>query len=181
MSEEMTELQSLKERAEMMGLKVHPRAGVDKIKAAINAKLNGESTEESTDGETPKVTKKQKRELTRKELVKSMGKLVRITLSCNDPQYAGRGGVLKEVGNSFVSFKKFIPFDTEFHVPSVIVDHLRGCTFTKSVAGKDKLTGRKTVKYVTAKQFVIDTLAPLTEDELKELASQQARSGSIED
>ena len=178
MSEEMTELESLKERADQMGLKYHPRTGVEKLKKAIDAKLSG--TDEAEEAPV-KLSSRAKRENVRKDTVKRMGKLVRIVLSCNDPQYAERGGILKEVGNSYGSFKKYIPFGKEFHVPKVIVDHLRACTYTKSTETKNPSTGRKGVKYTTAKQFVIDVLEPLTEQEIKDLAASQARSGSLED
>ena len=183
MSEEMTELESLKERADMMGLKYHPRVGVAKLKAAIEKSLNGEADEPEDDEPdvAPKISSRQAREVKRKATVKDMSRLIRITLSCNDPQYNKRGGIMKEVGNSYGSFKKYIPFDKEFHVPKVIVDHLRSCTFQKSVTKKSRDTGRKITTYTTAKQFVIDVLEPLTEQQIKDLAVSQARSGSLED
>ncbi len=182
MSEEMTELESLQERANLMGLKFHPRAGVAKLKSLIDAAMNGGEDEEAEETKTDaKLSKRQQAEVKRKDLLKESGKLIRVTVSCNDPQFSKRGGVMKEVGNSFVTFKKFIPFDEEFHIPKIIVDHLKACTFTKSNERKNKNTGRKEVYYTTAKQFVVDTLEPLTEQELKDLAAQQQRSGSLED
>ena len=182
MSDAQTELESLRERADLMGLKYHPRAGVEKLKEAINAKLTGESDEdEASEADKKSLTKRQTREVKRKEVRKEAGRLIRFTLSCNDPQFSSRGGIMKEVGNSLISFKKFIPFDTAFHAPKIIVDHLKSCTYTKSVESKDKTTGRKVVKYIVAKQFVLDILEPLTQEQLKDLALEQARTGSLED
>ena len=77
--------------------------------------------------------------------------------------------------------KKYVHFDAEdgWHVPAVIVDHLRDrrCQiFVPSVT----TSGKKIMKGKSIKEFNVTVLPPLTEEERLALAERQALAGSID-
>lgn len=182
------ELDSLKARADMMGIKYHHKAGVDKLKALIEEKLNT-----GTDAPTASVDKSKGvvepltqdeylREI-RKEGKKNAAKLVRVTVSCMNPAKSKYKGEIISVGSAKLgTFKRFVPFnsDTPTHIPYIMYQALkeRRCTLPRSEDDVKKFGGPH---YKLAKEFAIEVHAPLTKEELKDLAQRQAMAnGSAE-
>lgn len=170
------ELTSLKSRADLMGISYHPSIGVEKLREKIAAAMAGSGVKE--DAETNEETEGQKRN----RLVQEASKLVRIRLTCMNPNKKDWDGEFFTVGNSVVgSYTKYVPFNAEegWHVPQIIYNHLieRQCQI---------FVGRKTDKGATIregkliKEFAIEVLPQLTEEELKELARRQAMAGGLE-
>lgn len=122
---------------------------------------------------------KPKKKETAAEIKKRMNKLIRCTVSSNDPQYTGRNGVTMQVGNSTAIVGKFVPFNTVWHMQEPVYKSLLKRTFRKTVFKTDRTTGMKVPVTTTHKSFVIEVLPDLTEKEVKALAADQSARGSI--
>lgn len=180
------ELTTLKARADMLGISYHPSIGVEKLKAKIEAKLS-DAPEETDEPEVkPQVqapggaveTEGQKRQRLRKQAAE----LVRIRVTCMNPAKREWEGEIITAGNSAVgTFKKYIPFNADegWHVPRIIYNQLveRECQVfvtTKDGRGNSVRRGK------SIKEFAIEVLPPLTQEELDELARRQAMAKSID-
>ena len=180
------ELATLKARADMLGISYHPSIGVEKLKAKIEAKLNDAPEENDEPEVKPPVeapvvaveTEGQKRQRLRKQAAE----LVRIRVTCMNPAKREWEGEIITAGNSAVgTFKKYIPFNADegWHVPRIIYNQLveRECQVfvtTKDGRGNSVRRGK------SIKEFAIEVLPQLTQEELDELARRQAMAKSID-
>jgi len=182
------ELTTLKARADMMGIAYHPSIGLAKLKEKVNGILEESTAEESnivnslSSGDPGYITHaeyKRKMLATRK---KRAGSLIRINVSCMNPNKKEWEGEIISVGSAKLgTFKKYIPFNTTegWHVPYIIYEAMkeRKCSIFQTV--KDHL-GNKVRKAKLINEFTIEILPSLDKDELKALAQRQAVSGSID-
>ncbi len=178
------ELETLKARADMMGIKYHHKEGVDKLKAKINNALSSEGLDKP---ESVKLTKNVKvlngteyKKLKQEEAKKNASRLMRVRVTCMNPMKKEWEGEIFSVGSSKLgTFKRYIPYNVEWHIPKIMYDALkeRKCSVFHSV--KDHL-GQKVRKSRLVQEFSIELLPPLTKDQLKDLAKQQAMTGSID-
>lgn len=170
------ELTLLKERADLMGIKYHPSIGLATLKEKVNSALSGTEEEEevTVNEETP--------EQKRARLIAEATKLIRIRLTCMDPNKKGWTGEIFTVSNDIVgTVRKFVPFNAEkgYHVPNIIYKHLKR-------KKRQEFRTIKTRKGMDIKQgylvpaFAIEVLPPLTPTELKDLAQRQAMNRSID-
>lgn len=166
------ELATLKERADLMGLSYHPSIGVDKLRDKVNEAVNP-----VVEVVEPVVETKGQ---IRKRLQKEASKLVRIRISCLNPNKREWEGEIFTVSNAAVgTFRKYVHFDTEWHVPNIIFEQLKERKFQQFYTAKGP-RGEKTRRGKLVNEFAIEVLPPLTDDELKELAQQQALAGEID-
>ena len=174
------ELTSLKQRADLLGLSYHPSIGLEKLRDKVNAALSvqEETKPEEVAQEPVTETKDQKLRRLRDEAAK----LVRIRVTCMNPNKKEWEGEIITAGNAGVgTFKKYIPFNADegWHVPNIIYQVLkdRECQVFSTVTGP---RGNKFRKGKLIKEFAIEVLPPLTEDELKDLAQRQAMAKSVD-
>jgi hypothetical protein len=186
MSEETTEvlqqdeLSTLKARADLLGISYHPSIGVEKLREKLAAALEGGAEETKNEGTgigAPVESEAQKR----LRLMQEATKLVRIRVTCMNPAKKEWEGEIITVGNAGVgTYKKYIPFNADegWHVPNIIYQALqeRQCQVFVSTKTKNGVTIRQG-KLI--KEFAIEVLPPLTEEELKDLAQRQAMSKSV--
>ena len=177
------ELDALKARANLLGVKFHPSISLEKLREKVNAAVTSEgaatSEEEAKDPAEPKQeTIGEKRKRLKTEALK----LVRIRLTCLNPAKKEWEGEIITVGNSLIgSVKKFVPFNADdgWHVPYVIYQQLkeRQCQifYTATDARGNKVRKGKLIK-----EFAIEVLPPLTKEELEELARRQAMAKAID-
>ena len=177
------ELDALKARANLLGVKFHPSISLEKLREKVNAAVTSEgaatSEEEAKDPAEPKQeTIGEKRKRLKTEALK----LVRIRLTCLNPAKKEWEGEIITVGNSLIgSVKKFVPFNADdgWHVPYVIYQQLkeRQCQifYTATDARGNKVRKGKLIK-----EFAIEVLPPLTKEELDELARRQAMAKAID-
>ena len=181
-----TELELLKERAVQMGISFHPSIGVDKLRAKVEAAIQGvpdptandEQVEEAP-APAPVLSEYQKTQMQRMEAMK----LMRVVVSCMNPAKQAWEGEIFTVGNDIVgTVKKFVPFnvDTGYHIPHIIYEQLMERMCQIFVSTTDPVTGIKTSRSKLIKEFNVVVLPQLTDDELAELARQQAVGGTIE-
>lgn len=172
---EFTELDSLKQLAENKGIKFHPSISVEKLKekiAAFDAGLEQENE--------PKASKAKSKMQRREELRKEKMKLVRCRITCMNPHKREWQGEWFSAGNAVLGFHtKYVLFDHEYHLTQMMVDILKTKVFrqTKDVPdGK----GGKYRKNFFPKEYNIEILNPLTQEELDALAADQAKRQAID-
>ena len=172
------ELDTLKARADALGIGYHPSIKTEKLREKINAALAPKEEAEATEKATPAVGEAQERMNMRNEAAK----LVRIRLTCMNPNKKEWDGEFITAGNAVVgSFTKFVPFNADegWHVPYIIYQQLKDRECQVFVTVRDS-KGNSTRKGKLIKEFSIELLPPLTEEELHDLAQRQAMSKSID-
>lgn len=172
------ELSALKARADLLGISYHPSIGVEKLREKLAAAL--EDTEPKNEG-TGIGAEAETKEQKRLRLLQEATKLVRIRVTCMNPAKKEWEGEIITVGNNVVgTIKKYIPFNADegWHVPHIMYEMLkeRQCQVFVSTKTKNGVTIRQG-KLI--KEFAIEVLPPLTEEELKDLAQRQAMSKSV--
>lgn len=175
------ELDALKARANLLGVKFHPSISLEKLREKVNAAVTSEGeTEEAAN--SPSETKEETIGEKRKRLKAEALKLIRIRLTCLNPAKKEWEGEIITVGNSLIgSVKKFVPFNADdgWHVPYVIYQQLkeRQCQIFQTATDA---RGNKVRKGKLIKEFAIEVLPPLTKEELDELARRQAMAKAID-
>lgn len=201
------ELESLKAKADLLGISYSPNIGVETLRARINEKManneevleaaeetNGESLsvpesdEELPVTETAKpvskaLSKAQRRLAQRKEATK----LVRCRITCMNPAKIDVPGEIIAVCNSAIGvIKHFVPFgevtDNGWHIPNIIYEHLltRQCTIMRPKRTGSGSMATQTHEPVQIKEFSIELMEPLTAAELKALAQRQAMAAGTQ-
>lgn len=177
-----SELDSLKAKADLVGVKYHPSISADKLRAKVAAHIAGEPEPGKEAVAETKVaaveTVLQKRKRTKDTALA----LVRVNVTCMNPAKREWDGEIFAVGNSHIATqKKFVPFNTAdgYHIPKIMFDMLkeRKCQVFYNERAKNGITVRKG-KLIN--EFAIEVLPQLTEKELAELAKIQAVAGTIE-
>lgn len=190
-SEIPSELETLKKRADLMNIKYHPKIGLDKLKAKIELVLepNTEPKVSTTQLLNTTINKK-KYHITHDQFLKerttqirkNVNRLVRIRVSCMNPNKSQWEGEIISVGSAKLgTFKKYVPFNAEdgWHVPSIIYDAMKERKYSAFTTVKGP-RGEKIRKGKLVPEFNIEVLPPLNTAELKALAQRQAMAGSIE-
>lgn len=194
---QMDELAVLKERAKLLGVKHSNNITVEKLREKINAKLEDEpeqdeasddTDEDEPEQEAPEEFKPAPKKLTkmqlRQQVIQEQTRLVRLRITNLDPKKKDLHGEILTVANSYMgTIRKFVPFgevtDNGFHVPYCIYKMMEDRRFLDIRTKRDPRTGAITTKTQYVKEFALDVLPPLTEEELARLANQQAAAGTI--
>jgi len=175
------ELTMLKNRADMSGLVYHPSIGVDKLRKKLEAHLKTTTTPEVPSAPVPTTVRplephtETEAEM-RVRLRKAAGRLVRVRVTCMNPNKKDWEGEIYTVSNSIAgTFKKYVPFNAEkgWHVPEIIFRHMKERKCQIFYTTKDD-RGGKTRQGKIINELSIEVLPPLTLDEIHDLAQQQA-------
>lgn len=184
MSDELQqdELQTLKARADTLGVSYHPSIGVDALKKKVNDKLTSTESEDVPADDEPeakpatKETENQFRLRKRKEAEE----LIRIQVTCMNPNKREWEGEMFTVGNSIIgTLKKMVPFDVEWHVPRAIFNAIKERQTQIFVTRRDE-RGRQIREGKLIREFSVAELPPLTEKELKELGQRQSMASGTQ-
>ena len=166
------ELENLKVRAEKLGVKFHPSISADKLREKIKAAQadgKGEVAPKAEDtAENP--------ELKKLRLKREALKLVRVRITCMNPaKKEWEGEIITVANNAVGTVKRYVPFNNEdgWHVEHILLEQLRERQCQIFVTEKDS-RGNKVRKGKLIREFAIEVLDPLTEEELAELAQRQA-------
>jgi hypothetical protein len=187
---QVSELDMLKKRADVMGVKYSNNIGLEALRARVEAKMNGEPDPTPTDQPNPfedgnelasdvPETKMQIRARLQKEALK----LVRCRIANLDPKKKDLKGEIITVGNEFIgTIKKYVPFgeitDNGWHVPQIIYDELNSRRFLNIRVTKKN--GREHIEQNMSKEFALEVLDQLTPQELARLAAAQAAGGNVD-
>ena len=152
------------------------RLDVEKRKIAANMEVNMTKTAEGA--ANGMVTLGQAKLKARREATA----LKRVIITTKDPMKQNWDGEIITVSNDVVGdIKKYVPYNLEegYHVPQIIVNMLRDrkCTIFVNKKGRD---GKyvQTAKIISAHS--VEFLPDLTQDELDDLAAEQAARQSID-
>ncbi len=176
------ELTTLKERADLMGIRYHPSISLEKLKEKINAHLQESAsvTEAvSTAVAEPEVETEAQR---RSRIKREANELVRIRVTCMNPAKREWDGEIFTAGNALVgSMRKYVPFNSDegWHVPRAIYNLMvdRQCQVFTTIRDS---RGNNVRRGKLIKEFAIEVLPQLTPAELKDLAQRQAIAKSID-
>lgn len=178
-----SELDLLKERANVMGITYSPNIGVETLKRKIEAALAGNDPDADTaDSEAPvqepvgESPQEKRMRLNREARV-----LRRIRITCMNPNKKSMTGEIFTVSNAVVgTIKRFVPFDAEdgWHVEEMILKMIKARKFQTFYTVKLQ-NGRKARRGKLVPEFAVEMLKPLTQKELGDLAKRQAISGSL--
>lgn len=168
------ELTTLKARADRLGISYHPSIGLEKLKEKVNATV----TATEVKAETPEVTvtAEESKEQRRKRKRLEANTLVRVRVTCMNPAKKEWEGELFTAGNSVVgSFTKYVPFNTDegWHVPQIILNQIQQRMCQIFVSSKDD-RGNTVRKGKQIKEFSVEIMPSLSEEELRNLAQRQA-------
>ena len=172
------ELENLKVRAEKLGVKFHPSISADKLREKIKA---AQAEGEGSVGEQPKVESAtgavEESPAAKKLRLKREGlKLVRVRITCMNPTKKEWEGEIFTVSNNAVgTVKRYVPYNAEdgWHVEQILLNQLRERQCQIFTTEKDS-RGNKIRKGKLIREFAIEVLDPLTEEELHDLAQRQA-------
>ena len=197
-------LQHIQAQADMLGVKYHHRAGIEKIQQLIDDHLMAQNTGENElpdpaaeasirkEAKTPEIpgypdpvvplTEAEYKKEALREAKAKVGALMRVRVTCMDPHKKNWPGEIISVGSAKLgTFKRYVPFDTEepWHIPKIIYDVLEERMCSVPIKKKDA-RGHKTTAYKQVKAYAITVEEPLTPEEIKELARKQAMAGGLE-
>lgn len=177
-----TRLESLKSKADKLGITYKSNISETALAKKIEAVLSDESTakdesdeadESEQDGEEE--TKPKPKKLDKASERKRSQKLIRVVVRPLDPRRTQLDGELVMTGNSAIGTTgKFVPFNVEagFHIPEIIYNTLKDRTFTEFYTVQDA-QGNEHTKSRQKKAFIIEVLDPLTEAEIQEIKIRQ--------
>lgn len=170
-------IDELKEEAVALGIKVPGNISkvklaekIKAVKAIIDAPVQNPESETPTKILTPRAQAK-----------KDGGRLMRVRITCHDPQFKKHNGLIRAAGGSLYFAKRFVPFNRITHVEKVIYDFMKSTEYQWFEEKINRSNGRKYKVPRSSPAFVIEDLPDLTEEELKELAKDQTARGAIGD
>jgi hypothetical protein len=168
------ELTLLKQRADMIGVKYHPSISLDKLREKVNAAVTPVEDKVGSTAESENQM--------RERLIREATELVRLRVVCMNPNKKEWHGEIFTVGNGVVgTHKKFVPFglDEGYHVPRIIYNQIVERQCQVFISKKDG-RGNTIKEGKMIKEFAVEVLPPLTEQELFELKQRQAMSHAID-
>jgi hypothetical protein len=191
-----SELDMLKQRAKLLNIPFSNNIGLEALRARVNAKINGDAEPAETTAGTAETnalsqgtsdavpeapaeeTKPQMRARLRKEALR----LVRLRITNLDPKKKDLPGEIITIANEFIgTVRKYVPFgemtDNGYHVPYIIYEELKERRFLD--IRTSKRGGQIHVQQNWAREFALEVLPQLTEQELARLAAAQAAAGSV--
>lgn len=187
---QVDELSILKQRATLMGLKFSNNIGLEALRKKVSDAQEGIIEEPEVAQVNPLETETvAPKEETRTEMARRIRleqtKLVRIRIQNLDPKKKELPGEIITVANDFMgTVRKFVPYgeqtDNGYHVPYCIYQFLKERKFLNIRVTKGK-NGRPNIQQAWVREFSIEVLPPLTQEELTNLAQAQIAAGSLND
>lgn len=190
---QIDQLTMLKQRAAVMGISYSNNISLETLKKRIQEKMDGievlkPDLEKPIQVANPLVDQKPavKTPSLRQHMHDTQMKLVRLRITNLDPKKKDLQGEVFTVANEFLgTVKKFVPFgevtDDGFHVPYCIYRVLESRKFLNIRTVRNRKEGTTKVETSWVKEFALDVLPPLTQEELNRLAAAQAAAGSTAD
>jgi len=163
-----TERESLMERADLMGLEYKKNISTDKLRELVNGEID------PVKDEPTKVAGEKTVDEVRADFRKEQTALVRVILTCNDPQMKDwETTPYLHVSNAILSLPRItVPFGVEWHVPKIYLDMIKNQNCTITVKSKDE-HGRPITVPKEIKKYNVQELPALTPSELAELKQSQ--------
>jgi hypothetical protein len=182
------EREALKARCQLLGIQTQGNQSNETLRALIRAKqdemdaaarqANPAAFDEAV--ETSEVRTPSLREYLKTEALK----LVRVRISCMNPQLAKMGSVIITTGNEYTGTVRKVVFFGEktengYHIPQIILNVLQRRKFQQVVEERNH-KGHLVPRARWMKEFNIEILPPLTQKELNALKDRQLATNSID-
>lgn len=187
---QVDELTILKQRATLMGLKFSNNIGLEALRKRVSDAQEGITEEPEVAQINPLETEvAAPKEETRTEMARRIRleqtKLVRIRIQNLDPKKKELPGEIITVANDFMgTVRKYVPYgeqtDNGYHVPYCIYQFLKERKFLNIRVTKGK-NGRPNIQQSWVREFSIEVLPMLSQEELTNLAQAQIAAGSLND
>lgn len=185
---QVSELDLLKQQAQMMGIEFSNNIGVETLRKRIaeamaSNKEAADQSQETVEVATSKTSAKVKS--LRQTIVDREMRLVRCRIYNMDPLKKDKPGDIFTVANRYLgTVRKFIPYgeqtDGGYHIPYCLYKLLKSRKFVQIKVKKDPDNpGRELVTTREVREFNIEVLDPLTKEELKDLAQAQLAAGTV--
>lgn len=180
------ELTVLKQRAKLMNISFSNNISLEKLRQKIaDAQEGKESEPEQEEPEVNPLEDKEKAPVKeteaqmRQRIRLEQTRLIRVRIQNLDPKKKDLPGEIITVANEYMgTIRKFVPFgeatDNGYHIPYCIYEFLKNRKFL-SIRVSNK--GKK-IEQMWVREFAIEELPPLTQEELDKLAAAQAAAGS---
>lgn len=170
----MTELELLKQRADLMGIKYKANIGVEALKKKIE--------DFGTSTEVAPLSEADSEQALRQKIQSEQMALVRCRIYNLNPSKTDVPGEFITVANRYLgTVRKYIPFGEStqegYHIPKVLFDDLRGRQFQQITT--KKIRGQVVQKTRMVPEYNLEVLPPLQKDELEDLAVRQAANQSF--
>lgn len=185
-----SELDVLKQRATLMNIKFSNNISVEKLREKIEAAQASdeeepvvvEVTATNPLGEAPPVVKKM---TLGQKIRQEQLRLVRVRIQNLDPKKKDLPGEIITVANEYMgTVRKFVPFgeatDDGYHIPYCIYEFLKNRKFQNIRVLKGK-GGQPRIEQGWVREFSIEVLPALTQEELNQLGAAQIAAGSMND
>lgn len=170
------ELTNLKQMADTLGINYGKNIGIEALKQKIQEKRN--SLEKA-------YIRKDINEI-RKKAKKEALKLIRCRITNLNPDKRVLHGEVWTIANTYIGkVSKYVPYDEAgqaYHLPKCLFDFLKTVQYTEVrevLSGNSK--NKKVYKMKKSPEFSLEILPQLTPQELKDLAIEQDKKGSIDD
>lgn len=181
------ELTVLKQRAKLMNISFSNNISLEKLRQKIAEAQEGKASEpEQEEPEVNPLEDKKKAPVKeteaqmRQRIRLEQTRLIRVRIQNLDPKKKDLPGEIITVANEYMgTIRKFVPFgeatDNGYHIPYCIYEFLKNRKFLNiRVSNK----GKK-IEQAWVREFAIEELPPLTQEDLDKLAAAQTASGSL--
>lgn len=185
--EQAAYLSSLKEEARLLGVSISGNVSEETLVERIRLAKEQQATKERPETNTPKsnapvideaVLKANEAKAAAEQKIREARQLRRVIVTCHDPRKAKYTAEKFSVGNSGFTETKVVKFGQPWHVPAIMIDHIKSITYTSfyEIPGEH---GLKIKKSRLLPAYSVTELPPLTLEELKALdKAQKIRSNS---
>lgn len=182
-SAEEAEMEILKERAKLLGVRISPRIKLETLREKVNEAMADKTATSVVD---ENMSAAEKKNAIREKLKAEQMALVRLRITNLNPDKSDLPGEIFTVANKYLgNVKKFIPYgevtDNGYHVPRFIYEQMKTRKFLQKRTKENPRTGSIEVKTNWVQEFALEELPQLTEKELAKLESQQKASQGLVD
>lgn len=177
-SEMPSEHQQLLRKAKKLNIAVKGNASVETLRALIEQANPAPAEEPKVSDEN--MTKNQRYRKIRMEATKK----IRVRVNCLNPHKKGWKGEIIKVGNKAIgTIAEFVPYIASdqpdgHHLSQVIVDAIEARHFNEIIKFKTE-SGEPAQRFSKSKEFFVEFLPALTEEDLAQLAKMQAAKGGV--
>ena len=177
---EVSELETLKAQADVMGIKYGENIGVETLRKRIADRLGNADTKDAEEEPTEMGSKLVSKTPDIKAIRDDALRLIRVRVVPMDSNKRDYHGDVFSAGNNAVpTVKRYIPFNEITHIENILYKQLKAKKYLYFVSKKHP-NGVESRESRSANAYNIEVLPPLTPAELEELKKSQLMRGSID-
>lgn len=200
-----SELEVLQEKATTLGISFRSNTGVEKLREKINAVLNDEAVGDEEEDEATEATSsipkpsaeagaaalkaaeaprpKTEGELRRDRRL-AAHRLIRCRITCHNPNKNDWDAEYFSIGNDEIgTIRRLVPYEVDWHVPEALLNFIKSKQYQHfyTVTEQTPMGPQKVRRSKSVREFSVEILPQLSEDELESLRKQQAVNGSFKE